>query len=110
MKTKHTLVRLLRVFCALGEAVAILGLLAVLFVLPFSDTLVRTGRATIGLYPRNGSIDWTFSAHLPFGGRNSFISDDGEAPKDPRLGKAIFGPFRLRQEHGPAATEAPETP
>jgi hypothetical protein len=108
MKTKHTLVRVLRVCCAIGEIVAVLGLLAVLFVLPFSDTLVRSSRATIGLYSRSGSIDWTFSARLPFGGRVSYL--DAAASGEPRLGKVSFGPFRLRQENGPAATNAPETP
>jgi hypothetical protein len=107
MKTKHPLVRFLRICCLVAEVVAALRLLLILAVLPFSDGLVRSRHASIGLYPRNGSIDWTFSAHLPFGGRDSFIVDGPGIPPDPRLGKVSLGPFRLGLAD---AADAPSRP
>jgi hypothetical protein len=104
MKSKHPFVHFLRICCLVAEAVAALRLLAILAILPFSDALVRSGHASVGLYPRNGSIDWTFSAHLPFGGRDSFIVDGPGIPPDPRLGKVSLGPFRL---HLADAEDAP---
>jgi hypothetical protein len=89
-----------------GEAATALRLVAILAILPFSDALVRSGRANIGLYPKNGSIDWTFSAHLPFGGRASFITDGPDIPADPRLGKVSLGPFRLHLADGQDASRS----
>ncbi|HXQ82042.1 MAG TPA: DUF2975 domain-containing protein [Opitutaceae bacterium] len=116
MKTSLRLIKFLHVFCIICEIAAAIGLVAVVLMAPFLESMVRGGRANVGLYAGHGSLDWSFKARLPYGTHSS-IGYDGAEPGarnassgDTGLefgyGRVSFGPFRLHLEDGAFPTKA----
>jgi hypothetical protein len=99
MKTP-SLVTVLRIGCVVGEAVTLLALLALLTLIPFSDTLVAQKGARFAIYTGINR-----SLNLGFGVSFGSPSDTPGAARYP--GSLSLGPFRLKGETSHPLAAAP---
>ena len=108
MKKNSFLIRFLIVLCGMGEIFAAVGLLAVLLLVPFSEALIESGRANVGLYAGHDGPDWSFRVRLPHSA-DAYIAYDNNDHRftysslalsglNPGFGRTSLGPFRLHIE------------
>lgn len=117
MKTSLNLIKCLHVLCIICEVTVAAGLVGAISMAPFSEAMVRNGRANVGLYAGHGALNWSFRIRLPNDAHSSIgigsadpsarVTSENGGP-EPAYGRMSFGPFLLHMENaaGPTGTLA----
>jgi hypothetical protein len=99
MNKKSSFIKTLKILCAVGEAFTFVGILAVVVSIPFSESLIDSRRANVGLFVVNGSPSWSFIARLPHS-NNGSISFGGPIEGQLPAGEIRIGPFGMKVDEG----------
>jgi hypothetical protein len=107
MNKNRSLIKTLKIFCVLSEIIIGLGLVAMVVSIPFSESMVDSRHANMGLFVINGTPAWSFYARLPrstsgsisyTGGTTAFT--EGLPVPNSELGDISVGPFRMNEDEG----------
>ena len=97
MKRKKSLIKFLRISCVIGEVFAGISLAVIILMVPFSEAMVDSRQASIGMYVDHGSPDLSFNVRLLHSSDGNFsFGQRGSHPGKVEYGNISFGPFRLR--------------
>jgi hypothetical protein len=106
MKQRKLLIKFLRICCVIGEIFTVVGLAAVLVIIPFLETMVDSRQGSIGMFVNHGSPSLNFNVRLPHTTDANFAYDQtGLAAANTDYGNISFGPLRLHLKPSPSVPD-----